>query len=173
MHSHLWVLRRVGTLLVVFGALHAFALAGDLVAEQPHAFSVDAATLILGVLLGRGHLAAVRVTAFVHALALAAATGIFVALDYKIALHRLPPSLLHRPASFVEWLPLVWSAGWLAADVAIAFVVVRELRAPAVEAALARTRRGSARASMRWGAGVGLGLAALLPLVACWRGILD
>ena len=169
METHLAVLRRVGALLLTYAALHVLALAGDLLASQPHAFTVDVVALVLGLLLQRGSLGAARFTAFVHALALACAAGGLVALVVVLALH-LVPHLWSRPSSAHEWLMLVWGAGWWLADVSVSLWIVRQLRSPALEAALARARRGSTTSSLRWGAGVGLLLATLIVPAAMFVG---
>jgi hypothetical protein len=167
MHSHLDVLRRVGQVLLIYCGLHLFAVVGDVLSQQPHSFAVDALTGVLGLLLVRGSLGAARFTAFVHALTLACAAGAIVALLVVVTLH-LGPRVTMPHDCVHEWLLLVWGAGWWMADLGLSLWVVLTLRDPAVEAALSRSRRGSTVTSLRWGAGVGFALAALVvPAAIC------
>lgn len=164
MAPHLPILRRVGIVLLIYFGLHLFSLAGDLLSEQTHSFTIDLSALVLGLLLMRGNLAAARVATFLNSLTLALTAGGLVALAVVFALH-LGPRIELPHASFHEWLLAIWTTGWCVADLGVTVWIVRELREPAVEVALAHDQRGSTRTSLRWGVGVGLALATLiLPL---------
>jgi hypothetical protein len=160
LEPHVYALRRVGNVLLVYFALHLLSVLADVLLAQSHSFTLDVMSLVLGLLLRRGSLGAARFTTFVYALSVAFAAGAVVILALVVALHLGP----HVPLS-LGWGSLLvccWLGFWYVAELAMFVWILRELLDPAVEEALAAARRGSTRSMLFWGGGVGLAFAALL-----------
>ncbi|HEY2748999.1 MAG TPA: hypothetical protein VGL86_30470 [Polyangia bacterium] len=149
------ILRRVGNALLVFCAFHVAGVVADFFTRSGHSISIDLTALVLGLLLRNGSLGAARWVAFIFGMQLVAVVAaIVVALPLALWLARDQLSGLGVAAA-------VWSVVEVVGEGVFAWWVLRELGDPAVEAALAASRRGSIRRASRWGGGVGAGCVAI------------
>jgi hypothetical protein len=177
METHVSVLRRVGIAILVFFAIHTFGLAADFATGASHSFTIDVLSLILGILLVNGSLGAARWVAFLTGFQLVGmAVALFIVLPAVAFLFRAELAALPFASSFDVELGVgfAWAVAEVALEVAFAVWVVRELRDPIVEEALAKADRGSIRRATRWGGGFAVGLFALLglaliPLSTFWK----
>jgi hypothetical protein len=168
MELHRVALRRVGIALLVYLGLRTAGLFVDFVTGASHSFTIDVLSLILGILLLQGSLGAARWVAFITAFGLAmtiAGVVIGVPAAFFVA-HGMWGHLMVAPHD-------VWGPFAIALDVLFAVWVLRQLRAPTVEEALAAAGRGSIRRAQRWGTGFGLGSIALIfaimiPFMIMW-----
>lgn len=162
------ILRRVGVAMLIYLGLRTAGLVFDFATGASHSVTIDLLSLILGILLIRGSLGAARWVAFLTAFELGM-TVLAVGVGVPLALvwwRRLFAGL-HVGGD------MAWGLVALALDVVFAVWVLRELRQPEVEEALAAARRGSIRRAQRWGLGFAAGsvvlmLAIAIPVARMW-----
>jgi hypothetical protein len=147
------ILRRLGILLLVFFGLHVASIAIDLAVGASHGFTVDILTLVVGILLVTGSLGAARFLGFVTAFHLVAIIGLVVDAAIVLAAF-VPRDLLAEMWSANELRQSIWSAGAVVVEIAFSLYILRALRDPAIDDALAHARKPPMRGPIRWGAGV-------------------
>jgi hypothetical protein len=168
MEPHVPILRRVGLALLIYVGVRFVGLVADFAMGASHSVTIDLLSLTLGILLCYGNVRAARWVAFLMAFELTcAALTVLVGLPVAALLVRGLFAGVHFD------LQLVWSLFVVVLDVVFALWVLRELRDPAVEAALAAAKRRSIRRAQRFGIGFGVGLVALgvavlIPIAMMW-----